>query len=185
MAQYMRRQTRIPPYLWVLALAMISCNVSTLLAPAPSLTPTPTTAQPTFTPTAMPSPTPLPDTPSLTPTLAVTESPEEQLSCRVMSQSIKNGSHFGPREDFDMGWLVRNTGSADWDASSMEFTYFSGTKMYLFSPVHLDANVEHGEKVALSASLVAPKNSGTYRTVWALRQGTYYFCYVSIRIIVP
>jgi hypothetical protein len=187
----MRRRTRIAPpkalagYFCILTMVVISCNVSTLLPLTPTTVPPTMTAAQTalpVSPTAMPSATPLPtDTAMPTPT----ESVSDQLSCKVLSQSMKNNRHFGPREDFEMGWLVRNNGTAAWDPSSMVFTYFSGTKMYLFSPAHLQTTVNHGDEVALGASLMAPKSSGAYTTVWALRQGTYNFCYVSIRIIVP
>ncbi len=182
-------------YVWILTIAVISCNVSTLLPLSPAVpttvleTMTPPSVPPEATPTqtALPvSPTPLlTDTPSLTPTSASTVSPSDELSCKLLSQSIKNGSHFSPREDFEMGWKVRNNGTSAWDPGSVDFAYFSGTRMYQFSPAHLQTSVDHGDTVALGASLVAPKNSGTYTTVWALRRGNYDFCHVSIRIIVP
>ena len=165
---------------------VLSCNVLTL-SPATSTAVPPAmthTAEATSTPTAALSPTPLPtDTPSPMPTS--TESISDQLSCKLLSQSIKNGRHFSPKEDFEMGWLVRNNGTVTWDPNSIDFAYYSGSKMYLFSPAHLQTSVAHGETVALGASLVAPKASGSYTTVWALRQGTYDFCHVSLRIIVP
>ena len=184
----MRPRTRIARYFWILTIVLISCNVLTFLPHTPA-TPTavpPTmtnTAQATSTQTPVPSQTPLPTfivLPTYTPGL-----PSDQLSCQLLSQSIKNGTHFGPKEDFEMGWLVRNTGADAWEPNNVVFTYFTGTKMYQFSPSRLPNSVDHGDEVALGASLMAPKKSGTYTTVWALGKGNYFFCYVSLRIIVP
>jgi hypothetical protein len=40
-------------------------------------------------------------------------------------------------------------------------------------------------KIGLSVDMAAPKNSGAYTTVWALRRGQDAFCQLSLRIIVP
>ena len=187
----MKPRGRIALTLCVLGMSLIGCGVLTRLPFSQTSEVSETSevsatasATATSTPTIAPSPTPMPtSTPSLTPTFAGPT--PVALSCRVLSQSIKNNRHFSPKEDFEMGWLVRNNGAAAWDPGSVDFAYFSGTRMYLFSPNHLQAIVNPGETVALGASLVAPKNSGTYTTVWALWQGAYDFCHVSVRIIVP
>jgi hypothetical protein len=84
-----------------------------------------------------------------------------------------------------MGWKVQNNGSTLWDQDSIVFAYYSGTKMYFYSPARLERNVDPGDSIALSASMVAPKSSGAYTTIWALRKGAFDFCHVSLRIIVP
>ena len=84
-----------------------------------------------------------------------------------------------------MGWKVRNNGGAAWDPSTVTFAYFSGTKMYQAERYDLPEAVNRGHTVALGASMVAPRNAGSYITVWSLRSGNDSFCRVSLRIIVP
>ncbi len=169
------------------AILLASCSGPATLAPTlvptgtatppPSATPAPTLAPETSTPEA---PTETPETP----TSEGTASPE--LSCKVLSQSVRNGHHFDPRERFTVGWSVRNDGTATWDAGSVDFEYFSGTKMYRFSPEPLPASVApHTAPVALSADMVAPRNPGNYTTIWTLRRGPDAFCRVSLSIVVP
>ena len=210
----MKPRTRIAPYVWILTMLVISCNLSTL---PPASPPEPTTivgiadtltvmtaeAASTQTalpisPTAAPSWTPLPTyTPSLMPTLG-TSAPESpgvtptfggslpgELSCKLLSQSVKNGRHFGPKETFEVGWKVRNNGTAAWDPSTTDFTYIAGARMYAYTPAQLPESVAHGAEIALGASMIAPKSSGTHTTVWSLRRGNEYFCRVRLTIIVP
>ncbi len=126
-----------------------------------------------------------PEPASATPQPTFTFTGGDELTCRVLSQSRTNGSHFSPKETFEIGWKVRNTGTLDWDPSSVDFAYYAGTKMYVYSPVPLPATVVAGDEIALGASMVAPRNSGSYTTVWTLRRGGNDFCHVTIRINVP
>ena len=141
---------------------------------------TPTeTATLTPSPTATETPTP---TMTLTPFLSASAG---EFNCRVLSQSVRNGTHFGPRERFEMGWKVRNNGDVDWDPASVDFAFFSGTRMYQAEFLPLAEGVHTGALANLTAGLVSPKKDGTYTTVWALRRGQNRFCYVSVKIIVP
>jgi hypothetical protein len=190
--------------LGVLAVLMIACDVTALLTPAAG--PTPTAGQhgtvsaqaagvdltqpsvlavPTETAVSTPIPTRtaiITPTPTLTPFLSASEG---ELDCRVLSQSVRNGARIGARERFEMGWKVRNRGTLTWDPENVDFVYFSGTRMYQAERFNLPTAVNSGETVALGASLLAPKNSGSYATVWALRRGENRFCHVSLRIVVP
>lgn len=103
----------------------------------------------------------------------------------MLSQSVRNGSHFGPRERFDVGWKVRNNSGTSWDPGTVYFAYFSGTKMYQAPRYDLPTSVSRGDTVALGASMLAPKSSGSYTTVWSLRSGSEDFCHVVLRIVVP
>lgn len=170
-----------------LALVLAGCAGRATSAPVVTDTQAPQPSS-TFAPTMTPSPTLLgtstPEAPSATPTSEGT--PEAELSCRVLSQSVKNGQHFNPKERFEVGWSVRNNGTATWDPISVDFEYFSGTKMYRFSPAQLPISVApHSAPVVLGADLVAPMNPGKYSTVWTLRRGQDDFCHVSVSIVVP
>ncbi len=175
--------TILPGCLVGLALMLMACVGQSAPAATPTteLTETP---QPTLAPTLTASPA----APSATPTIpatAVTEGTSGSLDCQVQTQAIKNGRHFSPGQHFDMGWMVRNTGSASWDPNEVYFTYYGGTKMYASTPTRLQQVIASGDTVLLVADLVAPKNPAKYTTVWALKQADQFFCQVRLTIYVP
>ena len=156
----------------------------------PSLTPTPT---PTFlfiigNTTPWKSPTPgyyyATNTPSVIDYLD---------GCALLSQTPGNGTYFDPRESFTVAWKVRNTGSRTWYRDTVEFAYSSGARMYDKQVYKLPVDIPRQEYVTLKVAMTAPRNSGTYRTVWSLRRGDVaypnpdvdYFCHVDLRIRVP
>jgi hypothetical protein len=99
-------------------------------------------------------------------------------------QSVRNGSHYKPRDQFSIGWKVRNTGAAGWDPGTVDFTYIAGTRMYQYPLVKLQGSVAPGNVSILIADLRAPLNPGKYSTTWSLRQGDTYFCHVGLTIYV-
>jgi hypothetical protein len=107
-----------------------------------------------------------------------------ELTCRVLSQAVRNGRKLDPKETFDMGWMVRNTGTAAWDPGTVDFRYFSGRRMHVSERTHLRTSVVPGDTVLLLADMVTPKSSGPYTTVWSLRRGEDDFCHVSLSITV-
>jgi hypothetical protein len=179
----MRRKLRLTPYLCALATLAISCTVSTPTA-APSSTPPPTQT-PSPAPTLTPSPVPATSTAEEIATPTSPASVAGALSCRVLSQSVKNGTHFNPKDRFDMAWMVRNTGAAVWDAASTDFMYYSGERMFQSDRTQLQESVAPGDTVLLVADLLAPKSTGNHFTVWTLRQGDVDFCHVTLSITVP
>lgn len=153
----------------------------------PSLTPTPT---PTFlfiignkTPTK--SPTPGYYYASSTPSVI-----DYLDGCALLSQTPANGTYFDSRESFTVAWKVRNTGSRVWYRDTVEFAYYSGTRMYDKQVYKLPVDIPRHEYVTLKVGMTAPRNSGTYHTVWSLRRGGVaypnpggdYFCHVELRI---
>jgi Ig-like domain from next to BRCA1 gene len=190
----------------LLAIAALSCSlpallplgnqappelVGTLVAQTAGavLTQTAAVASPTSTITPTSSPTGIPTVfPTFPPTITLTPflgASAGDLDCSLIFQSPRNGVHFQPREHFDVGWKVRNTGRLSWDPETVYFAYLSGTKMDLSDVYHLPESVPPDGKAALSASLVAPRREGGYTTVWALRRGDTFFCRMSITINVP
>ncbi len=190
-----------------LALCLSACAPQ----PKPPLTPTSesistlsTTPQPTLTAAVISSPqatqaitvTPAPSatlmpTPTFPPsfffslpTLTITPTPARPLDCSVVMQSVADGTTFSPGERFSISWQVVNTGSASWFPGNVVFNYIAGTKMYLYPETQLKAAVTPGETVGLNADMKAPKNSTTYSTAWSLRQGSTFFCRVSVSIFV-
>jgi hypothetical protein len=171
----------------------------------PSATPT-WTPLATSTPSLTPTPTPTflyiigNRTPTRSPTPGYYYYPTSTLSaidyldgCALLSQTPGDGSYFDPRESFTVAWKVRNTGSRIWYRDTVEFAYSSGTRMYDKQVYQLPVNIPRQEYVTLKVSMTAPRNSGTYRTVWSLRRGDVaypnsnvdYFCHVDLTIRGP
>lgn len=183
------------------AMSIAACTAPSLLRPAPTLTPTssPTdTPEPTSTLTATPSATPEPTqtaTSTLPPLLlpfpvvpavqpSRTAAPSHDLDCDVLTQSVRNGTAFGPSESFSVGWRISNTGTAGWEPANVVFSYLGGTKMQQTEVVHLPAIISPGDTVILTVDMRAPNKSSEYTTVWGLRRGTEVFCPVSVTISV-
>ena len=155
---------------------------------APSDTPEP---EATFTPLPAWTPTPLTTPtlgflfylPSYTPTAGLT--PEGPFACDLLFQSVENESHFGPRQKFDVGWKLLNTGSSPWLVGNVDFAFFGGTKMFVYTPVQLETSVQPGNATSVVGEMVAPRMDGKYKAIWSLRRGNDYFCRVSVTITVP
>ena len=165
-------------------------------------------AQPTFTFTpsltpTVPTPTPSPTATSTvifilsTPTMQVVptftfisntggggssggSSSSANYACQVLSVSPANGTSMSKNTDFDAVWSVKNIGQKTWDSNSVDFVYDSGAKFYKVAGYDLKSSVKPGETTSLGADMVAPKDSGTYTTTWALRVGQNYFCKMNL-----
>jgi hypothetical protein len=155
----------------------------------PTLTPFPTKT-PSDTPTATPtfiflltSPTPVPGI-VITPATAITPSSND-YECQLTDQTPPNDTTEPANEDFVIIWTVANTGRKTWDSNSVDFVYSSGARIYKSKAADLPNSVATGQAVSLKITMTAPKNSGTYRTIWALRRGQNEFCTMSLRIVVP
>ena len=187
----------------MLATLLLGCNLPTLLlpvsAPEPGLVETlvvrtasviltQTAAAPTATNTPTPTPqptntpTPWPTTVTLTPFLGAASG---DLECDLLTKSLRDGAHVAPREHFDVGWKVRNTGRLTWEPGIVYFAYLRGTRMDRADRYDLPELVFPDGKVTLSASLTAPRKDGTYTTVWSLRRGANFFCLLDLTINVP
>ncbi len=171
-------------FIVVLAMLLPACNVPRL---APPGTPTPSaTLLPQSTLTL--TPTLVASTPSATavPAATMTASPAAptgpELACRVLSQSIRNGSKFAPKEHFDISWMIKNTGTAAWEPGIVDLAYAGGTRMYHFQPVPLPHSSPPGDIIALSADMIAPQTPNDYNMIWSLRSGDQYFCRIDVVI---
>jgi hypothetical protein len=152
----------------------------------PTITPTPT-ASPTATVTfVLVSPTPLVlSTFTNTPVnLGGSGSSSDNYACRVTRVSPPNGSSFSPRDDFDVFWTVRNIGQRNWDRTDVDYIYSSGAKIHKVSGYDLPSNVSVGNSSDLGVDMQAPKDPGTYSTVWTMRIGDDEFCPLRFTIVV-
>jgi hypothetical protein len=149
------------------------------------ITPTPVpsnTPQPTLTLTPTITPLPATATPELTVSPTPNGTPRPELRCKVLSQSVKPGSKFRSREQFDISWQIQNTGSATWEPGVVELAYAGGTKMFRYQPVPLPHSSPPGDIIALSADMIAPHTPDTYTMFWSLRRADEYFCRMAVTI---
>ena len=177
-----------------IAQTVIAAGTRTAAA-MPSITPTATltpiqntpTSSPTITPTVifvLSTPTPL-----VIPTFTGLpssggDSSSANYACRITKVTPANGTSFGPRDDFDAVWTVRNIGQKNWDRNTVDYIYSSGDQFHKISGYDLSKNVKIGESLDLGVDMQAPKNSGTYTTTWTMRAGDKTFCSMTLTIVV-
>jgi hypothetical protein len=160
--------------------------------PSATLTPTITptfTASPTATATVifvLASPTPLviPTFTNTAASLGGSGTSSDNYACQVTRVAPPNGTSFSPRDDFDVFWTVRNIGQRNWDRTDVDYIYSSGAKIHKVSGYDLDSNVRVGNSIDLGVDMQAPKDPGTYSTVWTMRIGDREFCPLRFTIVV-
>ncbi len=155
----------------------------TALFTTPSSTPS---ATPTSTATSTETPTPIPTIviQLFTPTVAtpIPQVSGDKFDCFIMLKSPMDGFGFSAGIEFTATWDVVNTGSEEWDASSADIRYQSGTKMHVQSVYDLDHNVPPGQQYTVIVKMKAPTESGSYSTVWAIRTKAAEYCRMGISI---
>jgi hypothetical protein len=141
----------------------------TLPAALPTLIPTATassSATQALTPTAIPTQAP---TLQPTPTLAPTPIPIPcNLAGFVGDVTIPDGSVLNPGTAYTKTWRLQNLGTCSW-TTGYTLVFSSGDLMSGPTVVSLPNNVNPGETIDLSVSLVSPATAGTYQGNWMLR----------------
>jgi hypothetical protein len=155
----------------------------TALFTTPSSTPTATptvTATPTETPTTIPTIVIV----LFTPTVAtpIPQVSGDEFDCAIISKSPTDGFGFSAGNEFTVTWQVLNTGSKEWDASSADIRYQSGTKMHLQSAYDLEQNVPPGQQYTVTVQMKAPTESGSYSTTWVIRTNAAEYCRMGVSI---
>jgi hypothetical protein len=151
---------------------------------------------PTLTPTLTPSPTVTASlTPSptatflfLLPTLVTNPSGDSggKYSCDITSVSPPYDTTLSPGQPFSARWKLLNNGTEIWDSNSVDYSYFSGAKIFEGPRGRdFDALVAVGGTVEIVIQMAAPTEPGSYTTVWKLNVGKESFCTMKIMIIVP
>ncbi len=147
----------------------------------PSSTPLPTRTI-VILPTATITPTPtatFTETPTVTPT-------NSAYQCQVMSAFPESGKEFTPGVDFDGRWTLKNTGTQVWE-ELVDWVYVSGTKFQAITDkvaFDLGKTVNTDESVEIIIDMLAPKDAGTYESIWSLKKNDLYFCQVTLKITV-
>lgn len=158
--------------------------------PAP-ITATPLPPTPTETPTKTPFPTfVMPTLPppvvivSTTPTITLTPT-STAYSCKIQSQSPTLGQQVAPGYDFDMHWVVKNTGTKDWDQNNVDYRYLSGAELHKYtSGIDFTKTVKSGEEIDLTVDMLAPLNPGTYTAQWIIVLSDTTICTMTAKIVV-
>lgn len=180
--------------------ATVAAQFTQTAAAIPTDTPYPTPAPITATPlpptaTAIPTSTPFPTfvLPTLplpiivvSPTSTITLTPTSAAyGCKIVSQSPSLGQQVAPGYDFDMHWVVKNTGTKDWDQGDVDYKYVSGEELHKYaSGVDFPKTVKSGEEVDLAVDMAAPSNPGTYSAQWAIVRSDNVICTLSVKIVV-
>jgi hypothetical protein len=162
--------------------------IANLTQNAPSATPVPATATqaPLPTATSAPSNTPLPPATStvaavLTPwTLVPTQA---AYSCVITSYYPTKDISYPPSSNFDVQWVIKNTGKQRWLASETDFRYVDGVKMQkLGDVVDLKTDVAPNESYTVGIDMVAPSTTGTYRITWQMTYGNISICTLTMDV---
>jgi len=155
--------------------AAISGNIQALpfLEPPPGATAAPTSTTSTAAPTSTPMPEP-------TATLDLSA-----YQCKIVSQSVRDGTIFQPKANFDGTWVLENTGSEPWEPDSVSYVYVNGTQMSKYKPAYpLQKVVEPGKRVRIIIDMRAPQQAGGYVTLWGLAVDGNTFCPMQLSIYV-
>lgn len=168
--------------------ATIIANLTQNAPSATSVTPATATKPPLPTATPAPSSTPLPRatataTAVLIPwTLVPTQA---AYSCIVTDYSPKTTVSYPPSSNFDVQWVVKNTGTQRWLASETDFRYVDGEKMQKKGDiVDLKTDVAPNESYTVGIDMVAPTATGTYRITWQLTYGKVSICSMNLSVVI-
>jgi hypothetical protein len=169
-------------------------SAATVVANLTQNAPTATTVPPTATqppqPTATPAPsnTPLPSAtstpkPILTPwTLVPTQA---AYSCIITDYSPKKTVAYPPLSNFDVQWVIKNTGKQRWLATETQLHYVDGVKMQKFGDtVNLKTDVAPNASYTMGIDMVAPASTGTYRITWQLTYGKVSICTLTMDVVI-
>jgi len=148
--------------------------------PEPTLAPTLTfTPEATATLAATPTKTRVPYT--AVPTATATSA---AYSCKLVSHTPADGTKIKLSEDFDGVWVVKNTGTKNWEIGTLDLKYISGTKFQTKADA-FDVNVviAAGTEYSLVVDMKAPAAAGKYTAAWMLTMdGTNAFCSLPLSI---
>jgi len=167
---------------------LVPSEVPTIEPPSPTATlPQPTEAVQTSEPA---SPTSMPPDPTNTPNISTaTKQPLPsatvtplQFACLITKQKPEDGKVFGPGDNFDAVWTVKNTGAAVWDSNEVDYRYDSGDKLHQNAIYDLPETTKPGESIDLVVDMDAPDDEGKYDTTWILRRGSHLICTLEIEI---
>lgn len=108
------------------------------------------------------------------------------VDCQILS--INPIPPQDPRGDFDVVWVVQNTGLADWDAHHVIFKYYGGEKMHKYDDVQtLPYDIKRGKVHEFVLDMRAPETPGWHKETWLIAQvanGDKNLCKLSVSVFV-
>ncbi len=119
-------------------------------------------------PTATPIPAPPTPLPPATPTETQVALPCDAAQF-LGDVTVSNGSLFPPGAAFVKTWRIQNTGSCSW-TPAYSLVFAGGDILDKVTEVPFPQNVDPGQYLDLSLSLVAPRDPGVYTGQWLLRK---------------
>jgi hypothetical protein len=114
-----------------------------------------------------------------------TATPVSSAVCQVASTGTVPSGTLKTRQDFDAAWSVKNTSSKNWDLSSVDYKYVSGTEMQKYNKAYdFKVTVKPGETVKIVVDMLAPDKAGTYSTTWAIVSSSQTLCSLPMTVVV-
>ncbi len=97
---------------------------------------------------------------------------------------------FGPGEDIDGTWTIKNIGASTWLKTEVNLKFIGSVNAKFHKPLYpelsaLTADVPKDGTINIIVDLLAPATSGTYTENWALVKGSTTLCFMSFTIVVP
>ena len=153
--------TQVASTVWAQVTRDLALTPSATLIPSPSATlePSPTSGQ-----TATASPNPQATLASGTPGTPGTETIDR---AEWVSQTVEDGTVFGPGEAFIITWTLKNTGTSVWTGSYL-LRFFSGNAFGAPDEIFLDRDVAPGDTIDIAIPMKAPTTPGDYRSDWVM-----------------
>ncbi|MGC9356797.1 MAG: NBR1-Ig-like domain-containing protein [Anaerolineae bacterium] len=182
--------------IWILVVSVTACSLFgddetpaetppptkvSLLTPSGKETETPTPSEEATTaPTEETAPPPTStESPPVT-----TESGCTLGAAYVADVSIPDNTAMVPGENFVKTWRIRNSGTCEWEAGT-KMVFASGEPLGTASEVAMPTTAP-GAEVEVGVDMVAPSDSGTYRSNWQLQapDGTRFGGLFYVQIVV-
>ena len=136
--------------------------------------PSPTDVPPTATPFVVVPPTTAPGT-----TSGAAAPVARDYACTVVNQSPLDNSYWKPNKDFDIVWIITNTGTKAWSAG-LDLKYFSGPSMATPTRIELPA-LAPGDKYKVVLDAVTPSKEGYHIMTWTV-EGQICYLYIAINV---
>ena len=126
-----------------------------------SIPPTVTGTPPTATPTYTPGPAPVTVPPSACDKVQF-----------IRDVTIPDGTVVQPGATFTKTWRLKNVGTCVWKKDTYQLVYFSGEQMGAPASVAFSQDVAVGQTVDISVNMKAPATPGSYRGFWMFKNAS-------------
>jgi hypothetical protein len=106
-------------------------------------------------------------------------------NCAVVDYSPKASTSIATSADFDVKWVVTNTGSMKWMPTETMFRYVDGVKMQKYGDYFpVTSEVAPGGSYTIGVDMLAPATAGTYHMSWKLTYGSVTVCSFAVNVVV-